>query len=309
MGAIERATALKSELEASLLRLSIAATFLVSGLGVLFGLISGSLAILFDGMFSVVDAGATWLMLVVARLVARESNSKFQYGYWHLEPLVMALNSGVLMMLLLFGFLGAIQSLQTGGRTPELGPAVGYALLSAIISLGTWLWLSRQNERLNSALVRLDMKSWAMSGLMDAALLLTFVAALVMQYRGLERWLPYLDPAILVLISLLIFPMPWQDAKIAFRDIFQIVPPELDRHVQQVMQSFVERHGFQSYESYVTRTGRARFIEISVLAWPDMPPRSLEHFDDLRAEIGDAIGGGGPDRWLTIVFTADPTEL
>ena len=35
----------------------------------------------------------------------------------------------------------------------------------------------------------------------------------------------------------------------------------------------------------------------------------VSEIDALRAEIGDAIGGAGPDRWLTIVFTADPVHL
>ncbi len=309
MGAIERATALKSELEAALLRLSIGATLLIAALGVLFGLVSGSLAILFDGLFSVVDAGITWLMLVVARLVAQESNAKFQYGYWHLEPLVVALKAGVLMTLVAFGFLGALQSLQVGGHTPQLGPAIGYAALVVLICAGTWFWMWRWNKRVGSALVEVDMKAWAMSGVMTAALLLAFLLARAMQGTPLESWVPYVDPAILAILSLAVLPVPWKDAKIAFRDIFQIVPAALDGRVQEVMDSFIERHGFESYESYVTSTGRANFIEISVLAKPGMPPQTIEHFDELRAEIGEAIGGGGPDRWLTIVFTADPAEL
>lgn len=309
MGAIERATALKSELEASLLRISIGATFLIAGLGVLLGLVSGSLAILFDGMFSVVDAGITWLMLLVARLVAKETNARFQYGYWHLEPLVVALKAGALMMLVVFGFLGALQSLRAGGHTPQLGPALVYAALVVLICAATWFWMWRQNARLNSALITLDMKAWAMSGVMTAALLLAFGAARVMKGTALEHWVPYIDPAILALLSLGILPVPWKDAKIAFRDIFGIVPADLDTCVQEVMDAFIERHGFESYESYVTATGRARFIEISVLARRGMPPATIEHFDDLRREIGDAIGDHGPDRWLTIVFTANPAEL
>ena len=145
--------------------------------------------------------------------------------------------------------------------------------------------------------------------MITAALLIAFLAAMAMRGTRFEPLLPYVDPAILAILSLAILPVPWKDAKLAFRDIFGIVPHELDRQVQQVMDGFVERHGFSAYESYVTRTGRAKFIEISVLAPPGMPPRSIEHFDALRAEIGDAIGEGGPDRWLTIVFTTDPAEL
>lgn len=309
MASADRAMALKSELEAALLRLSIGATTLMAGTGVLLGLFSGSMAILFDGLFAAVDAGITWLMLVVARLVAQESNQKFQYGYWHLEPLVVALKSGVLMMLVAFGFLGAVQNLQAGGHTPELGPAIVYAVLITLLCAAIWFWMWRQNLRLASALVALDMKSWAMSGAITVALLLAFLAASAMRGTALEQWVPYVDPAILALLSLAILPLPWRDAKHAFRDIFGIVPQALDRHVHQVMDAFVARHGFRGYESYVTSTGRARFIEISVLASPAMPPHSIEHFDALRAEIGTAIGDAGPDRWLTIMFTANPAEL
>ncbi|TPE58780.1 cation transporter [Sandaracinobacter neustonicus] len=309
MGSVERAMALKSELEASLLRLSILATLLIAALGVAFGLFSGSLAILFDGLFSLVDAFITWLMLVVARLVAQESDQKFQYGYWHLEPLVVALKASVLMTLVLFGFLGALQSLQAGGHTPDLGPAIGYAVVVVVICLATWLWMRRQNERLDSALIAVDMKAWAASGVITSALLIAFLAAAAMKDTQFEHLRPLVDPAILAVLSLAILPVPWKDAKLAFRDIFGIVPKALDGHVHQVMDEFIQRHGFSRYESYVTRTGRAKFIEISVLAPPGMPAQTLEHFDELRAEIGEAIGEGGPDRWLTIVFTTDPAEL
>lgn len=309
MAATDRALALRSELEASLLRLSVGATVLIAGLGVVFGLLSNSLAIIFDGLFSVVDAVITGLMLAVARLVARESNQKFQYGYWHLEPLVVALKAAVLMTLVAFGFLGAVQSLLAGGNAPELGVAILYSVLVVLICAAVWFWLWRQNDRIGSALVAIDLKAWAASGIITAALLIAFLAALAMKGTAFEAWIPYVDPAVLALLSLAILPVPWKDARQAFQDIFQIVPAELDAHVHAVMDAFVARHGFAGYESYVTRTGRAKFIEISVLAHPDMPAKTIAHFDALRAEIGDEIGEAGPDRWLTIVFTANPREL
>lgn len=309
MASVDRALALRSELEASLLKLSIAATILIAVLGVVFGLVSGSLAIIFDGLFSVVDAVITWLMLVVARLVAKESNQKFQYGYWHLEPLVVALKASVLMTLVVFGFLGAVQGLMSGGYSPELGPAIAYSVMVVAICAGTWFWLWRHNDRIGSALVAIDLKAWAASGIITAALLLAFLAAYAMRGTPFDHLIPYVDPAVLALLSLLILPVPWKDARVAFRDIFGMVPADVDAHVHAVMDAFIEKHGFAGYESYVTRTGRAKFIEISVLAKPGMPPRAIEHYDSLRQDIGFAIGDAGPDRWLTIMFTADPTQL
>jgi predicted Co/Zn/Cd cation transporter (cation efflux family) len=309
MAATDRALALRSELEASLLRLSVGATFLIAALGVLFGLVSGSLAIIFDGLFSVIDAVTTWLMLVVARLVAKESNQRFQYGYWHLEPLVVALKAAVMVTLVVFGFLGAVQSLQAGGYTPRLDAAIFYSVVVVLICAGTWFWMWRHNSRIGSALVAIDAKAWGVSGVITAALLLSFVAALAMRGTRFEPWIAYVDPAVLALLSLLILPAPWADARAAFRDIFGIVPAELDQRVHAVMDAFIARHGFAGYESYVTRTGRARFIEISILAPPGMAARTIEHFDALRDEIGEEIGEAGPDRWLTIIFTTDPAQL
>ena len=34
--------------------------------------------------------------------------------------------------------------------------------------------------------------------------------------------------------------------------------------------------------------------------------RTIAEWDALRNEIGDAVGGEGPDRWITVVFTGDP---
>jgi predicted Co/Zn/Cd cation transporter (cation efflux family) len=118
-----------------------------------------------------------------------------------------------------------------------------------------------------------------------------------------------MDPGVLALLTLLLLPVPLKEAGIAFRDIFGITPTELDSHVRRVMADFVAAHRFSGFESYVTRAGRAAFIEISVLVPPDMPAMPVAHFDALRAEIGEAIGEEGPDRWLTIVFTTDPAQV
>ena len=101
-----------------------------------------------------------------------------------------------------------------------------------------------------------------------------------------------------------------QNAKSALaRQLKQLLsPPEINDRVRAVMSAFVTRHGFLEYRSYVAKAGRARFIEISVLLPPGLL-LTVPDCDALRAEIGTAIGGEGPDRWLTIMFTADPACL
>lgn len=304
-----RRLALKSTLEARLLLLSIAATLLVAALGVAFGLLSGSMAIIFDGFFSLIDAGITWLMLVVARLVARESNHRFQYGYWHLEPMVLALSSTILIVLTLYALVGAIKSLTTGGYVPELGMAIIYTAITALVCFATWAWMRRYNVRLESGLVRIDSLSWLISAWITLALLLAFGLAWAMRGTAFEPWVRYVDPLVLIMITVALLPTPMREAWKALREIFEITPPALDNHVREVMEEFVARHGFERFESYVTRTGRARFIEISLLVPEDMPPMPVQKIDGMRREISDAIGDDGPGLWLTVSLTADPAQM
>lgn len=306
---IERVMRLRGELEARLLWLSVAATLAIAGLGVLLGLWARSPAILFDGLFALIDAAITWLTLKVARLVAHQGdNRRFQYGFWHLEPLVIALKASTLIVLVAYAFLSAVNNLLKGGYEPAFGIALGYAVLVTLISCGLWWWLRGQAERIDSGLVRLDVKAWLVSALMSSALLFAFAAALVIQGTGAEGFIRYIDPLALALIALVLLPMPFREARESFSEILQIRPADIDAHLRSVMADFVKRHGFLDYRSYLAKAGRARFIEISVLV-PSELLLPVTELDAMREEIGRAIGGAGPDRWLTIAFTADPAQL
>ena len=74
--------------EQRLLQASIVVTTLV-GLGALgAGWFLNASAIMFDGIYSLIDVLITMGSLAVSRLVSNQASRRFQYGFWHLEPLV-----------------------------------------------------------------------------------------------------------------------------------------------------------------------------------------------------------------------------
>jgi predicted Co/Zn/Cd cation transporter (cation efflux family) len=107
--------------EQAVLRHSLVMTVLLAAIGVGFGIVSGSLAIVFDGIGSSIDAAMTFLSLAVARLLARGDSRRFQFGYWHLEPMALALNGGLLMLFCLYGLVTAVGDLLAGGRELDFG--------------------------------------------------------------------------------------------------------------------------------------------------------------------------------------------
>ena len=120
---------------------------------------------------------------------------------------------------------------------------------------------------------------------------------------------PYADPIVLALLTLCLVFVPIRTVRKALQEILLITPPELDAHVRSVMDAAIARHGFKTYTSYVAKVGRAQFIEIHIAVPPDMRLDNVATVDAIRREIAEAIGGEGPQRWLTIDFTADPKWL
>jgi cation diffusion facilitator family transporter len=296
--------------EQRLLKLSIAVTIGVASVGVVFGLLSGSMSIVFDGVFSAIDAAMSGLALFVSRLVSRVAeNRRFQFGYWHIEPMVLAFNGGTLMLLCFYAFLNSIDSLLAGGRQLNFDWAMAYAAAVGVVAFGMFFYARHRNRQIGSDFVRLDVQSWLMSAAITSALLLAFAVAWGLEGTRYAHLTPYADPLILAVLSLILVFVPIHTVRRALTEILLITPPELDARVRQVLDEVVARHGFKTYTSYVAKVGRAQFIEIHVVVPPESPIDSVGEADAIRREIAEAIGGEGPHRWITIDFTADPRWL
>ncbi|MFJ1570356.1 cation diffusion facilitator family transporter [Pseudomonas sp. NPDC088322] len=301
--------------EQGLLRTSIAVTLFIATIGIAFGLASGSFSIVFDGVYSLVDASMSGLSLVVVKLItahvssaqmSRKLRERFSMGFWHLEPMVLALNGILLSGVAIYALINAVSSLLEGGRDLEFGIALIYAVLTVIACVTIAVVEARANRTLNSDFVRMDVKGWVMSASITAALLIAFCVGLAIQGTQWQWISPYIDPAVLGLVCLVIIPLPLSVVRQALADIFLVTPSDLKQHVDNVAQAFAHKHGLQSFRAYVAKVGRSREIELYFIVPADMAARTIAEWDALRNEIGDAVGGEGPDRWITVVFTGDP---
>ena len=296
--------------EQRLLKLSIAVTIGVASFGVVFGLLSGSMSIVFDGVFAAIDAAMSGLALFVSRLVSRVADDRrVQFGYWHIEPMVLAFNGGTLMLLCFYAFLNAVDSFLGGGRQLDFDWAIAYAIVVCIVCFGMYFYERHLNRHIDSDFVRLDTQSWLMSAAITSALLVAFTVAWLLQGTPYQHLTPYADPVVLAVLTLVLVFVPIRTVRKALTEILLITPPELDQHVRRVMDEIVARRGFKHYTSYVAKVGRAQFIEIHIVVPPYSPLSSIAMADAIRREIATAIGGEGPHRWLTIDFTADPRWL
>ena len=300
--------------EQRVLRQSIFMVFVVAAAGIGFGLASGSASIIFDGIYSLTDAVMTTVALLVSSLITQRLSERhqarlvrhFTMGFWHLEPMVLGLNGFLLAGAAIYALVTAVSSLLSGGRELDFGRAIIYASVVVVIA-ATMAWRNRRaNRTIRSNFVALDVKGWAMSAGLTGALLVAFVLGWAMQGTAWDHLTPYVDPAVLALVCLVMIPLPIPMIRQALADILLITPADLKARVDRIARDVVERHGFLDHRAYVARVGRGRQIELYFIVPPGQPPRPLEEWDAIRDQIGEAVGGDIDHRWLTIAFTTDP---
>lgn len=291
--------------EQTLLKRSIAATLIVGAACVGFGLWMGSQAIVFDGIYSLVDVVLTLVVLAVSRLLSNESSRRFQYGYWHLEPLVVAFNSAMLSLACVYAMVNAITGLMSGGHTLAFGFGAAWAALIGVVSLAIFAYLRRGAKAMSSELLKLDARGWLIGGSLSLGLLIGFSAAVLMAGTRWAPWAGYVDSAVLLVIALCLLPMPAMTVWHALQEVLMVAPGALDRHVRTIMDAVVAEHGFSGYTSYVTRTGRIDVVEIHAIVPVDYPLNGIGQLDAIRQQIADRLGGRSAQYWLSVAFTGD----
>jgi len=288
---------------------SIAVTAAVAAIGVVIGLWTGSGAILFDGIYSFVDVGMTMVSVGVSRLLTRGTTRRFQYGFWHFEPLLILANSAALILACGYALLGALNDLFADGRVVPFGPSAAYAVGAGIVSAGMAVAMHRTARRLGSQLVALDARGWIASAVLSLSLAIGFGVAALLRGGPAAYLSPFVDPAILAVLALALMPLPARAIWRAGKDLFLVAPAELDAAVAGVAADIAQRHGFVDHATSVSRAGRAHFVEMGFVAGTDFGARDLAWYDALRAEIAERTGAQPPTHWLTVEFTADKRWL
>ncbi|WP_430391695.1 cation diffusion facilitator family transporter [Dyella sp. 20L07] len=285
------------------LRLSIGVTFLVGVACVAVGLFMRSQAIAFDGFYSLVDVVLTAGSLVVSRLIASEGSRRFQFGYWHLEPLLVVFNASVLTAICSYAAFTALHDLLAGGHELSFGFGAAWAAIMGVASMGMAVVMRRRAVELGSVLLQLDARGWLIGGCISIAVLVGFVLGASIKGGPLDNWTRYIDSSVLLLLTVTLLPLPLSSLWQSLREVLQLAPDHLDQRVREVMEGMVEQYGYLDFASYVAKIGRMRFIDIHILVESLRPLGSMGDVDEVRSEIARRLGSDIRVEWLTIVFT------
>jgi cation diffusion facilitator family transporter len=271
------------------------------------GILSGSSMIVFDGLYSFVSVGLSMMAMVGLRFARRGPDQRYPWGREAVEPLVVVLKAATLGGLCLYAAVGGVIDLTRGGRDVAIGSALIYAVIATVAGLGVGLVLRTASRRPGSSdLVRAEAAEWLGDSLLSVGVLVGFLVAAGLVRAGREDLAAYVDPAMVVVISTFFLWIPVRMIIGALQELMAKSPSvqvmdQLQECIGQVQREF----GLEESFLRAAKVGGRMDIEIGFVVGDDSDVRTVRDCDVVRQDVHDRLAGLGFERSLVVAFTSD----
>ncbi|MBU2511843.1 cation diffusion facilitator family transporter [bacterium] len=296
----------KAFYEQNALKVSMFGTTIFIILGFGFAILTDSNSILFDGIYSLIAFSISILTLKVAKLAEKPDDDMFHFGYTQFEPLINVFKSLFILAACVFALTGAIRSILKGGHPMELGFAVVYGVLATGGCFAFGFYLHHIAKKHQSGLVQVDVVEWLIDGSISMGILIGFAIAYGLELIGWKSVTPYVDPILLIIISIVSLPFPVKVLLNNMRELVAMAPPEsviddLDIHLKKAIQDVP----LIDYEFRVLKQGRNTFLLVHLIVSDEFHIDSVEELDRIREGIDSKMIAFNPEITMEVLFIKD----
>ena len=262
--------------------------------------------IIFDGLYSFIGLALSMLSLYINKFIAKKELDKFPFGKYILEPLVISLKSLVIGGTCLYSLVGAIQDVVHGGNTVEYGSALIYSIVSVVGCGVVYIYMKKKGEKITSEMVRIEASQWLMDTLLSIGVLIGFIIAMALSNTRFNVLNAYIDPIMVIIVSVVFIKMPIQSFINSFREILSVkADDEINDDIYLIVKEIEKEYKFEDSISRVSKIGGELRIEIDFIYNEESKLKDLDQMDCVREEVYDAIKHIDYKKWLNVSFTGD----
>ncbi|MBR2513835.1 MAG: cation diffusion facilitator family transporter [Halomonas sp.] len=201
------------------LRFSAISASLFAFTGLVLGLASGSITILFDSGYSLLSLVLASLSLYALQQARKPADDHYPFGRLTVEPLAVLLKGVVIALVCVFSLVSALWSLAQGGRLVTLDLALMFGVVNVTGCLLTWWWLNRYARIARSSLLAAELRQWQMDTWLSAAVMLGFALTWGLTLTPWAGYARFADPVMVLIIAGYFLPMPIRMVRGALREL------------------------------------------------------------------------------------------
>lgn len=298
-------TSIQNPNERKALKISIAGGLFMALLGFGFSVLTNSEAVFLDGIFSLVNMSMAFISLKVAQMVVEPSTRVFHYGKAQVEPLLNTAKGLLFIGVIVMAAYGAFQSILAGGRPMVFSWAILYSLIAASGCFGIGYYIDKQNKKSPTPLLAVEGKGWLIDGILSSVVLMAFASGYFLSKTAYANYTNYIDPALVILMSLFVLPVPYKILKDNILDLLLGAPDvNIQRGVRQIANGIVKEAPVEGFDYRFVKTGRFVMCDILVLI-SEKENFKVSDFDPIRKKLMKAIEKEYPEVDLMVEITTD----
>lgn len=293
------------------IKLVLLGDLLMAILGLTFFYLTASQAILIDGIYPFIDLVAGLLTLRVVSLMAVQASQEQPFGYAIFEPVLNFIKGIMIMLVILVALYASIEAILHGGRHIKADIAVFYSFIASGLGFGLAYVLYRLNKTAQSSLIKVDLQGWLIGGILSIAVGISFAVAIWMEHNGFEKWVPYTDPVVILVLIVLMLPMP---LKILKDNGMQIIGrngsgSDLATQLEKEVHSVLDALPYDDMKLRFLEMGRMVYLQVYVQMDAEQATLSgldLAQQDAIREHLFQRLSQKHDYLSLDVVFTASP---
>ncbi len=239
------------------------------------GLLAGSLAMIADGLHSLLDGASNVVALIGVSVAARPADNDHPYGHHRFEVLATLAIAGF-MLLALGEIVDQAAGRIFGDSAPQIGLlAVAVMSVTLLINIGVTLWERREAKKLDSDILLADSRHTLSDVLVSLSVLASF--GLVRLGFGLA------DVLVTLVIAGFIAYGAWQIVREAMESLADSAVEDADR----IRAAAVGVEGVEGAHAIRSRGGAGRtWVDLHIQVDPAM---SVVVSHEIASEVAEAV--------------------
>lgn len=262
--------------------------------------------VMFDGMYSFVSLILSMLSLFISDYINKKDPEKFPFGKSILEPMVISLKSLVIAAMCIYSLGDAIRTIIAGGDRMDFDFGLAYSFISVVGCCLIYKYLDKKGKKLSSDLINAESSQWLMDTILSVAVLIGFTIAVILSFTKFEFINSYIDPAMVIISSLIFIKVPVVTFIKSFKEILCCsANDEINEDISEMVKEIEEEYNFEESITRVSKIGRALRIEIDFIYNKNSKLNTLDDMDYVREKLSKEMKHIKYNKWLNVSFTGD----
>ena len=228
--------------------------------------------------------------MVLVPLLYKPVTEKHPYGYAQVESLFLLVKYSVLLALTCNLMVENIKLLFHGGHDVDAGSIAVFEFLVCVCCAVMYAILGHYSKKYESTTIKAELYMWKLDVISSMGVAIAFAVQTALLHTNLRFITPYIDPAVAVVMALLLIKEPVCEIFQSIKNLILFAPE--DETLSQI-RAIVDQH-MKDYPYEVTfldviQTGRKLWVEVYIGNQTDVIHISIIHKvrDEIKQELRD----------------------